>query len=274
MMFLFVTFQHLRWNVSNVAYYHTYLTDDTSNWSSITIEQFKVMEDSFLIDNLDEINITAITQDDVRMQKFIALCESYAFRKVNLMFIKNTFSNDHAMLEGRESNGPAITEIPTFKRMWDRCQNEEHNVLYFHSKAMTAFDKFFMPLRYDISKFKQNVYWRHYLNWGVLENWRECVKALDNHDMAGVNYREDPIPHYSGSFWWAKSSHIRQLPNPETLDWWKKIQNETTDSWLKTCPIRYKDEHWATHFRNTKMYNIYGSKDNPAFVTTPRRIYS
>ena len=92
--------------------------------------------------------------------------------------------------------------------------------------------------------------------------------------MAGVNYREDPIPHYSGSFWWANSSHIRRLPDPETLDWWKDIQANATDPWLKTCPIRYKDEHWATHLKDTKMFNIEGAKDNPAFVITPRRVYS
>ena len=260
--------------MSNIAYYHTYLTDNPSVWSSITMEQFKVMEDSSLISELDEINITAVTQDDDRNQKFVNLCESYGFRKINLLFIKNTFANDHAMLEGRESNGPAVTEIPTFKRMWNECQNNEHNVLYFHSKAMTAFDKFFSSRQPDITKYKQNVYWRHYLNWGALERWRDCVKGLAKHHMAGVNYREDPIPHYSGSFWWANSSHIRRLPDPETLDWWKDVQANATDPWLKTCPIRYKDEHWATHLKDTEMFNIEGAKDNPAFVITPRRVYS
>ena len=66
--------------MSNIAYYHTYLTDNPAVWSSITMEQFKVMEDSSLISELDEINITVVTQDDDRNQKFVSLCESYGFR--------------------------------------------------------------------------------------------------------------------------------------------------------------------------------------------------
>jgi hypothetical protein len=236
------------------------------------MEQFKLMEDNNLIDNLDVMNITAITQDDERIQNFVYLCESFGFRKLNITFIKNVHANDRDMLSGRETNGPSITEIPTFKKMWDDCQTQESNILYFHSKAMTAYDRLFCAG--EVGKYKQNVYWRHYLNWGVLEKWRECIKALDKYDMAGVNYRNEPIPHYSGSFWWADSAHIRLLPNPETTDWWYNIQASATDHWLRTCPIRYKDEHWATHMPETKMFNIEGAKDNPAFVTTPRRIYT
>lgn len=230
------------------------------------------MEDFGLIDNLDVINITAITQDDERMRQFVLLCESFDFKQLNINFIRNTLPNDADMLAGRETNGPAVTEIPTFKKMWNDCQQGSNRVLYFHSKAMTAHDKFFE--RMNVEKYKQNVYWRHYLNWGALEKWRDCVKALDNYDMAGVNYRTHPIPHYSGSFWWANSSHIRRLPDPETIDWWRHIQETATDEWLRTCPIRYKDEQWATHLEDTKMFNIEGALDNPAFVTTPRRLYT
>ena len=258
--------------MNRIAYYHTYLTDNSAVWSSIIMEQFKVMEDSGLIGDLDVMNVTAITQRDDRMDKFVSLCESFGFKKLKIQFIQNTLANDADMLAGRETNGPAVTEIPTFKWMWDDCQASDDHVLYFHSKAMTAHDKFFDSG--NIEKYKQNVYWRHYLNWGVLERWRECIKALDRNDMAGVNYREDPIAHYSGSFWWANSSHIRRLPNPETTDWWYNIQANATDQWLRTCPIRYKDEHWATHMPETKMFNIEGAKDNPAFAITPRRIYA
>ena len=257
--------------MNKIAYYHTYLTDNSAVWSSIIMEQFKVMEDSGLIGDLDVMNVTAITQRDDRMDKFVRLCESFGFNKLKIQFIQNTLANDADMLAGRETNGPAITEIPTFKKMWDDCQTSDDLVLYFHSKAMTAHDKFFDSG--NIEKYKQNVYWRHYLNWGALDRWKDCIKELDKYDMSGVNYRTDPIPHYSGSFWWANSSHIRRLPNPETVDWWYDIKANTKDQWLRTCPIRYKDEHWATHLKDTKMFNIEGSKNNPAFVTTPRRLY-
>ena len=69
---MFVTFLNLK-SMNKIAYYHTYLTDNSAVWSSIIMEQFKVMEDSGLLDELDEINITAITQDDERMKKFVLL---------------------------------------------------------------------------------------------------------------------------------------------------------------------------------------------------------
>lgn len=259
--------------MTNIAYYHTYLTDNQAVWSSIVLEQFKVIEDAGLIDHIDVMSITAISHGDDRLQRFVTLCESFGFKQLNIHFYNNPHKSDKDMLSGRETNTVGITEIPTFKRMWDRSQVEESNILYFHSKAMTAYDKFFGGEVYDIEKYKQNVYWRHYLNWGALEKWRECVGALDNHDMAGVNYSDNPIPHYSGSFWWAKSSHIKTLPDPETTDWWDRVQSTSTDQWLRTCPIRYKDEHWATHRPGIKMYNVKGADHNPAFITTPRKMY-
>ena len=93
--------------MNRIAYYHTYLTDNSAVWSSIIMEQFKVMEDSGLIGDLDVMNITAITQRDDRMDKFVSLCESFGFKKLKIQFIQNTLANDADMLAGRETNGPA-----------------------------------------------------------------------------------------------------------------------------------------------------------------------
>jgi hypothetical protein len=44
--------------------------------------------------------------------------------------------------------------------------------------------------------------------------WQDCVEKLyQGYDTAGVLWRGDyHYPHYSGNFWWAKSSYIRRLP--------------------------------------------------------------
>lgn len=259
--------------MSNIAYYHFYLTDNEAVWSSIFMEQMKYAEDSGLLDNLDVIKITAITQEDNRMRTFVNLCHTYPV-KMEISFIKNSVTNDKQMLDGREGSG-LITEIPTFARMYKDSQEKDFNLLYFHGKGITAFDKHLSHGdQHNVDTFKRYYYWRHYLNWGVLERWEECIKALDNHDMAGVNFSTDPEPHYSGSFWWAKSSHIRTLPNPETTDWWFELKQKTNDQWLKGAPIRYKDEHWATYKKDLKAYNVKGADRNPAFVTTPRKLYT
>ena len=74
--------------MNKIAYYHTYLTDNSAVWSSIIMEQFKVMEDSGLIGDLDGMNITAITQEDNRMQNFVYLCESFGFKKLKVFKVK------------------------------------------------------------------------------------------------------------------------------------------------------------------------------------------
>lgn len=256
----------------NVGFYHTYLTDNHATWLSVVMEQFKVMEDSDLKENLDHFFVTAITQDSKRTRYFMDLCESYNFNNLHMHFVQSSFADDRTMLSSIESTTQSTTEVVTLKKIWDYCRTNDSNVLYFHSKAITGMDK--LLINSDMAAFKRSVYWRQYLNWGVIEKWRECIKGLDNYDISGVNCSHDPIPHYSGNFWWSTSKHIRRLPDPATNNWWYNIQANATDHWLRTCSLRYKDEQWVTHLKDTKMFNIEGAKDNPAFVTTPRSLYT
>ena len=46
----------------------------------------------------------------------------------------------------------------------------------------------------------------------VVERWRDCVAALDHHDVCGVNWQLDPAPHFSGNFWWARPRYLSSLP--------------------------------------------------------------
>jgi hypothetical protein len=47
----------------------------------------------------------------------------------------------------------------------------------------------------------------------AIDHWRDCVKALQDHDACGVNWRTTPSPHFSGNFWWAKASYVANLPH-------------------------------------------------------------
>ena len=38
-----------------------------------------------------------------------------------------------------------------------------------------------------------------------------CPALLESHDTVGVNLQETPVLHYSGNFWWARSSYLRTL---------------------------------------------------------------
>jgi hypothetical protein len=54
--------------------------------------------------------------------------------------------------------------------------------------------------------------WRKYMEYFVVEGWKDCVKDLDNFDLAGVNYSEQNKPHFSGNFWWARSDYVSTHP--------------------------------------------------------------
>jgi hypothetical protein len=183
-----------------------------------------------------------------------------------LNIIPNTLSNDTDMLANRNGTGKNITEDVTFQAIWDACQVEDLNVLYFHMKGITAVDN--LLKKGNAQKFVIYQNWRHFLNWGTLENWRVLHESLRTHDVAGVNYRVVPEPHFSGGY----GRYIRSLPTPKSKEWWVKLQADTKDSWLKTAPERFNDEYWITSIPH-KVYCPYSPVKNPAFENLPRIEY-
>jgi hypothetical protein len=254
--------------VNKVLYYHVYLNDNPVVWVDNVIEQVSLIQDYGLLDYLDVIKVTAITQDDPRTVVFRNLCSSYS-NKFEIDFVQNPFSNDMEMLSGL-NHAAAITENYTFQKLYNDCSKEDQIVGYIHTKGATA--PSLHLTRGDVSTYKKYVYWRHYLNWGVLEKWKECINSLDEYDVAGVNLCETPSLHYSGNFWWSKSNHIKSLPDPAQKDWWNDLKNRTTDPWLKTADDRFRDEQWVCVRDETKAYSI-SSGFNPSVETLPRYMY-
>lgn len=50
----------------------------------------------------------------------------------------------------------------------------------------------------------------------LIENYKKCINklVLPNIDSIGCIFKIDP-PHYSGNFWYAKTSYIRSLVSPD-----------------------------------------------------------
>jgi hypothetical protein len=225
--------------LKNVLYYHIYLTDDYASWAYMFMEQFKKMEDHHLLKDFDEINIVCVSQQDKRVGIFADLCST--FREMNVFIVPNTHNDDNSMLQGINTD-KTVTENVTMRKIWNDSKIKDMNVLYLHAKGITSVDNHLK--NGNVNTFKNYYYWREFLHWGVIERWRECVWLLNRYDSVGVNFFNEPSPHYSGNFWWSKSSYIKTLPNPATLEWWKKLQSETPDAWLRTAPDRFRDEMW------------------------------
>ena len=265
--------------MKKVLYYHIYLSDDYGVWTSMFLEQMKQIEDCGLLRQLDQIKIVCVTQDDKRVQAFTQLCttqfDADKAPNIELMLVKNPYPNDQVMLDNIESDD-TITENFTYRKIYADCQVEEMYVCYIHSKGITATENFLKGRIIDAQRFKNYYYWRQFLSWGVIKNWKKCINALNiGYYVAGVNYFTKPAPHFSGNFWWANSYYIKSLPDPATKDWWRELQNKTTDAWLKTTSDRFRDEQWLCSKEGVKVYKVIDidQEDNPASKFLPQSKY-
>jgi len=93
----------------------------------------------------------------------------------------------------------AYSESDTLHLLWDKSQNEEFNALYLHSKGVTKIG----------NEHVQS--WIDYMEHFCITKYQDCLKVLESNDTCGVNLRKDPMLHYSGNFWWTKSSYLRTL---------------------------------------------------------------
>jgi hypothetical protein len=243
--------------LKNTAYWHVYLTENQSTWAAIVMEQLGLAMRSGLLDKLDALKITAIYRaNDV--QSFSSTVHN-TFPAAEITWVENPYYNDGLMLS--DFNGLKVTENITTSKIYKDCLDTEQNVLYFHTKGITADLRF---LRINEEQYKKYYYWRQFLNWGVLRQWQCCVAGLKDADVVGPNYRLTPYPHFSGAFWWSKSDHIRSLPDPAKDDWWQAMQAESQDNWFRFASKKHKDEFWITSKRDTEVIDLAPGLHNPA----------
>ena len=100
--------------------------------------------------------------------------------------------------------GPEEYEYPTLKVIYEMALLEDFSCLYLHSKGA--------------SKTREDEYhnakcWMDFMLYGVVDNYKVCLSHLerpDGPDLVGSQWHW----HFKGNFWWAKSSHLREMPDP------------------------------------------------------------
>ena len=129
----------------------------------------------------------------------------------------------------------------------------DFHILYLHSKGVKHFNN--LPLA-------KNVYdWTEYMAYFNIYKANVCLETLNSCDAVGVNLQKnvnEHIPlHYSGNFWWSKSSHIRKL---------KTICDNYYNSpefWVTSLPCGIYKTLWNSnthHYNNPYSYCIYENK--------------
>jgi hypothetical protein len=123
---------------------------------------------------------------------------------------------------------------------WIRDYAKDHPgeyVMFFHTKGITHGDQ-------------PNRDWRNYMEYFVIERWRDCIKKLDDgYDCCGVLWNCDKAgnfhPHFSGAFWWASTDYINTL-----------------DHNYLTSANRYDGEFWIGTNKNARVYEFHNSRMN------------
>lgn len=88
------------------------------------------------------------------------------------------------------------TEKETLLDLSDFCkENPDYKVLYFHTKGSSN------------ATLIKNA-WRLFMEYFVIDRWKECVKHLDTYDCCGTDYFKS---YFLGNFWWANASYINRL---------------------------------------------------------------
>lgn len=157
-------------------------------------------------------------------------------------------------------------EFPTLDLIWNHCSKEDDlNILYLHTKGVTK------------PGFQNVEDWTNYLSYFNINKWQDRIKDLEMYDCTGVNfmgsandifehpstwgYGKAPL-HYSGNFWWSKSSHIKKLPNP--ISW---LPDNNYQRW------RVMAEMWVCQVQQGKYYSAHSSNVNHYIKPYPEILY-
>jgi hypothetical protein len=148
------------------------------NWRAIVDEQMKALKDSGLYDRITTMYIGFSGPESEILKAYIT------DEKVQF------FDSD-----------PLIpNENQTFNFMIKTCKTlEDANILFLHTKGVTE--------KNDIQS-----QWRQYMMAINVERFEKCLKILEDFYTVGAIFLWRPRPHYSGNFFWARSSYVAELP--------------------------------------------------------------
>jgi hypothetical protein len=155
----------------------------TGNWKRSFTMLYKELISSSLYDMAEHITICVVADTTPDLN----------FINMPKIEIKHVGSN-------RDYERPALLAMQ--KDAID--SQEEIYYWYIHTKG----------LRWFGTPKEQNVVdWINLLLYWNIEQWKQAIVYLNKgYDIYGCNQTDIPVPHYSGNFWWARSSYLKKLP--------------------------------------------------------------
>lgn len=190
---------------------------------------FQEIKNSGLYDNTDEIRCIVVND-------YNKIIQNYRFNDDKIkLFYKGSSSN---------------YERPALLHMQQSSLNENCNYWYVHTKGLRWFNT--ERETNVIDWIKLMLYWN-------ITAWKQAILHLDNFQVYGCNFTTEPVPHFSGNFWWATSEYVKKLQNT--------ISNGYNDPefWLFSKNPLYKNvfssglEGMGHYFNPYKLYSSMNS---------------
>ena len=166
-------------------YFHCYCF---GSYASILYNKYKKINNSELLKNIDNFYVI-VSNTQERHKDFLQQFSTLS-NKIKIINLPNPVFND---------------ESDTLNFILQKSNDSSTNrrILYLHTKGVTRSHQLV----------KKNVdAWVEYLDLYNIHKWKECVDALDTHDVAGGLYESSNPKHFSGNFWWANTNYIKTLP--------------------------------------------------------------
>jgi len=133
-------------------------------------------------------------------KKLILFITLYDNNNLKLNELINKFNKDNKFIfVTTEDNLYEKFAINNYKKYID---DDDYYIYYFHTKGLKLYND---PL---INVFTSR---RRLLNYYTLEKFNVNLKLLEDYDAVGCSLSLYPKKHFSGNFWWSKSSYLIKL---------------------------------------------------------------
>lgn len=160
--------------------------------------------------------------------------------------------NDKKIIIVKKDPRCQLYERFTLNNLYDDCLKEDFYILYLHTKGIRLWKS--QPVK-D---------WVEYLIHFNMYRHKEIIKLLKEYNCVGVNLQDCPRgQHYSGNFWWSKSSHIinlkREIGNGYTSPelWVTSKKNDCKYASLYLSNINHYITRYPPEEYISKENNIY-----------------
>jgi len=166
---------------------------------------------------------------------FIDVVDNVFINNIGLP-IENKYQNNKYIVTNYSENTqlfeyPSLNNVKTIA-----LNNPDSNILYLHTKGISHTNK---------NRLNYIADWTNMMLYFLVEKHSECINKLnEGYDTVGCNYsyKTSIYPtHFSGNFWWSKSTYINKL---HLLDE-NNVEKPYSEFWLFTENPSYYIMHWS-----------------------------